>query len=768
MNDLSHWALPPEEDDLSQWAKPPETDMSQWATPPTTAVLDERHPDIGVMERSVAKSWSTPQGAQRYLESKGFEVQPAGGHFFNVRKPGEADWRKIDPDKFELEDVTDVLPDVAEATYSLAGGVGGNVLGGLVGGPVGSVLGGGVGAALTTGIAQGGRTAAGYAAGVPVGIGEDLPEVAKNSAIAGAADMVGTVVGGALGKVVGPAWRFIAPRIFKRLATEAGEAGIKEVAEEVTETVAQKAASTTPEAGPLTAKDFGLGENDLLIDAAGEVVDPSQATAGNRYFVFRDQGQVGQLVKEMVERPGVSDEFVAKVQSGDQAAIEEAIELFLRDVPDHEEFMIEYIKNGTPKYIEDYLQGKPGALPPEESAATVMKGYPIGARATTRQGMAKSAKEQNLTDEQLYSLVEDYYYKKHPKRPNPVPRRLHEATRDQMLEDLWKNQGTVNLGKGRQTWMGEPNPIQAHEIPLRNTELGMGRHYNSQGIQSILRDGGESISLPGGKNINDLTGQQLFEEGATDLSYLQRPRLEEVWRRESGEGIADVPINEVTGKPLDPRMVERGGRFYQKESVHPRTFRTAKGVSVADQPTGVPGVGRVDNVPPRFQDLAERRTAAMNRRGPSPTFIDEIAGYFGRGIERTGGALARPGRWIDEKFAETASNWLGHTVSPTTMNRIGVPGGLASSYISGPVGAAALGIKGAQGAGYVLEKAGRKLARNPTVWAREQLFKQSVDPKLQELALKILALEESGSYFAVRAATYIALRDPSIRAALAE
>jgi hypothetical protein len=114
-------------------------------------VIEEMHPDITSMDRILVKNFSNdPQAAAAYLAQKhpGLEVKAQPDGKIIARKPGEKDYRVLDPDtgffsKDFLHDVGDVLYDVpAGLVQSAATGAGG-----LAGNLPGAALAGGASAA---------------------------------------------------------------------------------------------------------------------------------------------------------------------------------------------------------------------------------------------------------------------------------------------------------------------------------------------------------------------------------------------------------------------------------------------------------------------------------------------------------------------------------------------------------------------------------------------------------------------------------------------
>ena len=127
-------------------------------------VVDEMHPDIGFKTRAVYKNFGNDSDASfNYLQKQhpelNFKKDPSGNVL--AKKPGEAEWRRLDPSGFDMQDITDVAYDVPagllEGGAAIFGGITGGVAGtgvapgpGTVAGALGgaSVAGGATGAGL--------------------------------------------------------------------------------------------------------------------------------------------------------------------------------------------------------------------------------------------------------------------------------------------------------------------------------------------------------------------------------------------------------------------------------------------------------------------------------------------------------------------------------------------------------------------------------------------------------------------------------------------
>lgn len=124
---------------------------------------------VGFFTRLLAKNLSAnPEQAMGFLQRQGFEVKQVADEDkmqFLVRKPGDTKWGVLDPQGFDLQDLTDIASDLLSGTvtgfFAAGGALGGAALaaptgpGAIAGGILGGVAGGGVGAGGYEAIRQG-------------------------------------------------------------------------------------------------------------------------------------------------------------------------------------------------------------------------------------------------------------------------------------------------------------------------------------------------------------------------------------------------------------------------------------------------------------------------------------------------------------------------------------------------------------------------------------------------------------------------------------
>lgn len=168
----------------------------------------QRHPGISFGQRALVKNLagSDVEVAKRHLRNLGYEIQETPGYEakgFNVilRKPGEKEWKTLDPTTFDWEDLTDVLGGTATTAAEIAGGVGGGFLGTFTP-PGAQVVTVPAGAAAGAGIAGGATEAGLMGLGKALGLDPSLQEFKSSvtqEALTGAAGELGgrALVGGA-------------------------------------------------------------------------------------------------------------------------------------------------------------------------------------------------------------------------------------------------------------------------------------------------------------------------------------------------------------------------------------------------------------------------------------------------------------------------------------------------------------------------------------------------------------------------------------------
>lgn len=130
----------------------------------------------GFLDRAVLKNLldDSPKLQQEYLEKKGFQVRQQGGQM-QIKKPKDKYWSVVDPEGFDLQDVTDVVGDIAEGALSAVGAIIGSSAG-----PMGSIAGAGAGA----GLAETGKQVLGTAIGARPQI--DAGRIATTAALGAA------------------------------------------------------------------------------------------------------------------------------------------------------------------------------------------------------------------------------------------------------------------------------------------------------------------------------------------------------------------------------------------------------------------------------------------------------------------------------------------------------------------------------------------------------------------------------------------------------
>lgn len=185
-------ALTPEEQqELAQL----EAEFSQTAQAPE--VIQEQHPDVGFKTRALLKNFAqSPEASAEYLKNIGLETRVINGQVA-VKRPEETQFRVVDPEGLDPQDITDIAYDIGAGITS---GVS-TAAAGLAGG----ALSGGAGA-IPSAMLAGGSTSAGLEAlrqklGQRFGIPQEVSasDVAVSGALGAAAPgLLGS--GGVVGK----------------------------------------------------------------------------------------------------------------------------------------------------------------------------------------------------------------------------------------------------------------------------------------------------------------------------------------------------------------------------------------------------------------------------------------------------------------------------------------------------------------------------------------------------------------------------------------
>jgi hypothetical protein len=167
-------------------AAPAPKPWEKFAQPKEKVVQEQR---VDFLTRAGLKNLigDSPKLQAEYLNKKGFQTRLEDGQL-QVKKSGDKDWGVVDPEGFDMQDVTDLVGDVAEMALTGLGALAGATLG-----PVGAVAGG----AAATGAAETARQAAAKATGLREEF--DPSQVAKSAAL-GAAIPAGLGLAGAAAK----------------------------------------------------------------------------------------------------------------------------------------------------------------------------------------------------------------------------------------------------------------------------------------------------------------------------------------------------------------------------------------------------------------------------------------------------------------------------------------------------------------------------------------------------------------------------------------
>lgn len=186
-------------------------------------IVEEQHPALSNWDRvKVMNLADTSDTAKRYLEGKGFEVVDKGNFDFAIRKPGETEYKKVDPSGMEWgKEAMDWGGDAVRGIGGAIGGTVGTAAGLAAGAPTGpgaiasGVAGGMAGAAVGSAGAQGLLSLGGQALGMQPTGAEAAQGIAGEAALG--------AVGEGVGKLIGVGFKAAKPHVNKA-ATKVGQA----------------------------------------------------------------------------------------------------------------------------------------------------------------------------------------------------------------------------------------------------------------------------------------------------------------------------------------------------------------------------------------------------------------------------------------------------------------------------------------------------------------------------------------------------------------
>lgn len=170
------------------WETGQESVPMDWADR-TPQLAEEAHPDVSWQDRAVIKNFAnSPQAAAGFMNQKGFETELRGNDLY-VRKPGEKEFKALDPKGFDVQDITDLGYDIPAGLVSGAA----TAAGGLAAAPTG--VGAIPGAMLAGGTASAGLEALRQKLGGYLGLPQEVS--GKQVAIAGGIGAAAPLVFGA-------------------------------------------------------------------------------------------------------------------------------------------------------------------------------------------------------------------------------------------------------------------------------------------------------------------------------------------------------------------------------------------------------------------------------------------------------------------------------------------------------------------------------------------------------------------------------------------
>ncbi len=149
------------------WEATPTT--GPWESPPDQIeeTANVQHPDVSFGLRAFVQNFAnSPQAAAEYLKTKGFESRIVDSEV-EVKKPGEAGWKKLQPKGFDAQDITDNAYNIGSGIASGLTGAAAAVGAAPFSGGVGSIPAAMAAGGATSAAAEGLRQKAGQMMGIP-------------------------------------------------------------------------------------------------------------------------------------------------------------------------------------------------------------------------------------------------------------------------------------------------------------------------------------------------------------------------------------------------------------------------------------------------------------------------------------------------------------------------------------------------------------------------------------------------------------------------
>ena len=676
--------------------------------------LQKQHPDVSAFDRGLIMNFATEQAGARYLEQRGFKVRDLGGYNYEIKKQGEDEWRVVDPEGFDWQDVTDLGGDFADIGLGILGAGFASGASAVPTAGLGSVAAGAAGFGGGVAVSTGVRSLIGSALGIPAETGEVVGESLKQGAVGAVADL--TL--GAGGLAVKSGLKSLAAKRAARTAAKEAATRPKpmpdEWAAEKIEVQRQAHGDDAVRVHKETLKslDEKISETVVDLDGLKKMVQQDETLVQKLY---RDLSPEAKTIVDTdrlpsgvkLPRDSVGEVFDAAVKL---LGKDEAVRVFM-------------VKNLSPSAMAKH--GKSLAGEAKRRANPVLKSGKLREQfPATRKG----APTYSGTMRRPY-----FYAQVKPKKGGVLGR---EADLPASVEkgafprrpELYPESAEVNPfaaargGTGRLDKAGKPIPITEHEralLKLGGEEGDEFKTITANALVDVIDYHGKPISrrLRAGKTPLDPRVQSL-SKNLNDL----------IDRRARLRRAKPSPVKNLTRKELE----------YEWNVGHE--------------------IPRLAAIRAQKEARTERLTGLLS---PLSRGVASAARVTGKAIKATGEALQTPARIATSVLMRTR---LGKAIGDQAVAErlVHLLGASATTAIAG--GPAAMAIGGAHLTGAALKGIGRIIMRDPASWALRVLRRGGkVNAKTRQLAQIVLELSRTKGRNAASTALYMGLSDATTR-----
>ena len=711
---------------------------------PTLTIQDtaiqEQHPDVSAYDRGLIMNFATEAAGARYLESKGFKVRDLGGYNYEIKKPGEDDWRVVDPEGFDFQDITDIGGDIADVGLGIVGA-------GLAAAPaavptagLGAVAAGAAGFGGGVAVSTAARSGIGAALGVPAEAGEVAGEALTQGAIGAAADLTfgvgGLAIKGGLKKL-------------------ASQRAAKETAKRPMPMPEEWAATKSQVHREAHGEDKVFARQKALEGLDSEISETSRYLETLETMATRDATLVQRLYIGLspAAKTIVKTDKLPSGATFPSSAVGETFDAAVKLLGEDEVVLIQMIKNMTPS------AGKKSAA--SHRAAQKIRDNPVY-KSGKKKGQPKdqyTPAQERANDPRFRELFANVARKEGgvEGREAAVGEAVEKAAFNRRPE-VHPGSAEVNAfakargGTGRLDWAGNPIATTKHErgiLPLEEytkASSRVGQPARQLGLDKLgrpaealeaaeteaLRQSFKSPNADAFLNVIDKEGRPIYErlkkgilEASPEVQDLNRQLTQLIEQRALIAKTKPTPFKDLTKKELESS--------WNVEHEIPRIA-----AAQAQKKARFDAIGKLLSPVARGAEAAARTT--------------------GKGMVAAGHALQSPHRISSAALMRSkVGKSIGEEGVQTLMKIMGGAGLLTGSPVA--FGAAAGHLAGA-----AIKGIGKLILRDPESWALKVLRRGGrVDEKTKQLAQLVLNLTRTKGRNAASTALYLALTDNTTR-----